>query len=227
MQQVAQVEPIIKVAARQTAPLALDAAAALRFDRERSPPRGDRRPLSKRNKSREERAAAGGAKDETYGQIRAKAVGARSKTVPAEIFIGEAPKRSKAVPPNQSALNHRAARTAAVKREASAPAEDRRVRARGGAANAERAALRQQLAKNPRLYEDKQGNIKAKRPAKSAHLGAKKSAKSASLSPERAAQGARPEDRYGVRSRRAPAARGKSLGASASRSRDERVGLVV
>ena len=100
-----------------------------------------------------------------------------------------------------------------------------RNRGGGGAANAERAALRQQLAKNPRLYEDKQGNIKAKRPAKSAHVGAKKSAKSASFSPERAAQGARPVDRYGVR-RRAAAARGKSLGASASRSR-ERVGLVV
>jgi len=214
------------LAALQTAPLALDAAAALRFDRARSPPRGDRRPLSKRNKSREERAAAGGAKDETYGQIRAKAVGARSKTVPAEIFIGEAPKRSRAVPPNQSALNRRAARTAAVKREASEPAEDRRVRARGGPANAERAALRQQLAKNPRLYEDKQGNIKAKRPAKSA-VGAKKSAKSASLSPEEQGVGARPEDRYGVR-RRAPAARGKSLGASASRSRVRAaVGLVA
>ena len=144
--------------------------------------------------------------------------------MPAEVFIGEAPKRSRAVPPNQSALARRAARTAAVKREASAPAEDRRVRTRGGAANAERAAARQRMAENPRLYEDKQGNIKAKRPAKSA-VGAKKSAKSASFSPERAAQGARPEDRYGV-CRRAPAARGKSLGAAASRSR-VRVGLVV
>ncbi len=88
------------LAAHQKAPLALDAAALVGRNRERSPPRGDRRPLSKRNKIREERAAAGGAKDETYGQVRAKAVGARSKTVPAEIFIGEAPKRSKAVPPN-------------------------------------------------------------------------------------------------------------------------------
>ena len=139
--------------------------------------------------------------------------------MPAEIFIGEAPKRSKAVPPNQGALNRRAARTAAVKREASAPAEDGRVRARGGAANAERAAARQQLAKNPRLYEDRQGNIKAKRPAKSA-VGAKKSAKT--FSPEAVeVVGARPEDRYGVR-RRAP---GKSR-SSASRSR-ECVGLVA
>ena len=70
-----------------------------------------------------------------------------------------------------------------MKREASAPAEDGRVRARGGAANAERAALRQQVAKNPRLYEDEQGNIKAKRPAKSA-VGAKKSATSASYRPK-------------------------------------------
>jgi len=95
------------LAAHQKAPLATDAAALFGRDRERSPPRGDRRPLSKRNKSREERAAAGGAKDETYGQIREKALSARSKTVPAEIFIGEAPKRSRAVPPNQSALSRR------------------------------------------------------------------------------------------------------------------------
>ena len=92
------------VAMHEKAPLALDAAALVR---ERSPPRGDRRPLSKRNKSREDRAAARGAED-TYGQIRAKAISARSKTVPAEIFIGEAPKRSKAVPPNQSARGARA-----------------------------------------------------------------------------------------------------------------------
>ncbi len=79
------------LAMHQKAPLALDAAALAGRNRERSPPCGDRRPLSKRNTSHEERAAAGGAKDETYGQIRAKAMGARSKTVPAEIFIGEAP----------------------------------------------------------------------------------------------------------------------------------------
>ena len=202
----------------------MDAAAALRAGRERSPPRGDRRPLSKRNKSREDRAATGGAKDETYGQIREKALSARSKTVPTEIFIGEAPKRSRAVPPNQSALSRRAARTAAVKREASAPAEDRRVRARGGPANAERAAMRQNLAANPRLYQDKQGNVKA-RVAKS--VGAKtvgaKAKKSSSFSEAEAS--ARPEDRYGVR-RRAPA-RGKSLGASASRSRERAAGLVA
>ena len=74
----------------QKAPLAEDVAALVGRTRERSPPRGDRRPLSKRNKSREDRAAAGGAND-TYGQIRAKALGARSKTLPAEVFIGENP----------------------------------------------------------------------------------------------------------------------------------------
>ena len=104
-----------------------------------------------------------------------------------------------------------------MKRTASEPAEDRRVRARGGPANPERAAARQQPAKNPRLYEDRQGNVKAKRVAKT--VGAKKSAKSASFSPEASA---RPEDKYGVR-RRAPA-RNKSLGASRSR---ERVGVVA
>ena len=200
------------LAAHQKAPLALDAAALVGRNRERSPPRGDRRPLSKRNKSREDRAAAGGAEG-TYGQIREKALSARSKTVPAEVFIGEAPKRSRAVPPNQSALMRRAARTAAVKREASAPAEDRRVRARGGAANAERAAARQRLAANPRLYEDKQGNVKSRM--------AKTAKKSKAPSPE-AEVSARPEDRYGVR-RRAPP-RAKS--ARVSRSR-ERVGLVA
>ena len=203
------------VVMQEKAPLAQDAAALVR---ERSPPRGDRRPLSKRNKSREDRAAARGAED-TYGQLRAKAMSARSKTVPAEVFIGEAPKRSRAVPPNQSALTRRAARTAAVKREASAPAEDRRVRTRGGAANAERAAARQRMAENPRLYEDKSGNVKSRR-AKTAKAVAKKGKAS---SPD-VELSSRPEDRYGVR-RRAPA-RGKSLGASASRSR-ERVGLVA
>ena len=202
------------VAMHEKAPLALDAAALVR---ERSPPRGDRRPLSKRNKSREDRAAARGAED-TYGQLRAKAMSARSKTVPAEVFIGEAPKRSRAVPPNQSALMRRAARTAAIKREASAPAEDRRVRTRGGAANAERAAARQRMAENPRLYEDKSGNVKSRR-AKTAKAVAKKGKASSPVEPS-----SRPEDRYGVR-RRAPA-RGKSLGASASRSR-ERIGLVA
>ena len=97
----------------------------------------------------------------------------------------------------------------------------------------------QQLAKNPRLYEDRQGNVKAKRPAKNnaktksvAESVAKSVAKSVasrtSFSPEASS---RPEDKYGVR-RRPPARRGKSLGAavssSASRSRDSRrVGLAA
>ena len=92
------------LAAHQKAPLAQDIAAAAR----QRLPQGDRRPLSKRNKSREDRAAAGGAAD-SYGQIRAKALAARSKTVPAEVFIGETPKRSKAVPPNASALRRQQA----------------------------------------------------------------------------------------------------------------------
>ena len=165
------------LAAQQKAPLAADAAAAAlapyvgprREGRERSPPRGDRRPLAKRNQSREERAAAGGAK-ESYGQMRQKALGERSKTVPAEVFIGEAPKRSQPVrPPNQSALNRRAApRADAQKRGASHAAEDRRTKPRGGAANAERAERRDKKAANERLYEESQGNVKAKRPAKKA-----------------------------------------------------------
>ena len=133
------------LAAHQKAPLAQDLAASVR---ERSPPRGDRRPLSKRSKSREDRAAAGGATD-SYGQIRAKALAARSKSVPAEIFIGETPKRSKAVPPNQSALRRREARAKSTKRTASEPAEDQRVKTRGGPANPDRAAVRQRQADNP------------------------------------------------------------------------------
>ena len=157
-------------------------------------------------------------------------MGERSKTMPAEVFIGGGPKRSQPVrPPNHSALNRRpAARAGAVKREASAPAEDRRTRARGRAANAELAASAARggaKSKNPRFYADKQGNVKAKRPAKYNAKSAKSAKKSvASFSPE--AVGARPEDRYGVRRR--PPARGKSLAAvSASRSRERRVGLVA
>ena len=135
--------------------------------------------------------------------------------MPAEIFIGEAPKRSRAVPPNQSALNRRAARSAAQKREASEPAEDQRVRARGGPANPERAAARQRQAENPRLYEDRQGNVKSRR-AKTAV--AKKGKAS---SPEAEITSSRPEDRYSVRRR---LARNKSVGASRSR---ERVGVVA
>ena len=74
-------------------------------------------------------------------------------------------------------------------------------------------------AANERLYEDSQGNVKAKRPAKKAKT--KKSvSQRMSFSPKAAA--ARPEDRYGVR-RRAPA-RGKSLpSSSASRERQRAV----
>ena len=127
---------------QQQAPVALDAAALAvlapyvgpRRERERSPPRGDRRPLSTRNRSRERRAAAGG-DQESYGQLREKAVKERSKTVPAKesFYIGDEMKRSRPVlPRNQAALKRQAApRPAAVKREASVPAEDRRTRARG------------------------------------------------------------------------------------------------
>ncbi len=137
--------------------------------------------------------------------------------MPAEVFIGEPLKRSKAVPPSASALRRQQARTAATKRPASVPAEDTRVRTRGGPANAESAAVRQKLADNGRLYEDKQGNIKSKRVAKT--VGAKTSKKGASNSPD--VQLNRPEDKYGVRAR---TQRAKSSRASRSR---ERVGVVV
>ena len=147
--------------------------------------------------------------------------------MPAKVFIGETPKRSRAVPPNQSALRRREARAIAVKRTASEPAEDQRVRARGGPANPERAAVRQRQADNPRLYQDRQGNVKAKRVAKTVGAKTAKTKKSSSSSSfsEEAQASTRPEDRYGVR-RRAPA-RNKSLGA-ASRSRERAAaGLVA
>ena len=125
--------------------------------------------------------------------MRDKALIERSKTVPAAVFIGDAaPKRARAVPPNAAALNRRAApRADAQKRAASYAAEGRRAKPRGGAANAERAerrdavyarqarmdkAAQRQVARgdnkkaaaNKRLYEDSQGNVKAKRPAKKA-----------------------------------------------------------
>ena len=113
------------------------------------------------------------------------------------------------------------------------PAEDVRVKTRGGPANAERAAIRQRLAQNERLYEDKQGNIKSKRAAKT--VTARRSKDTEPEKPSRVAKSvtskkgkdlsyeppSRPEDRYGVRRR---AQRAKNL--SVSRSR-EPVGVLV
>ena len=86
--------------------------------------------------------------------------------MPAEVFIGDQPKRARGVPPNAAQLKRRQARVAATKRQAFEPADDVRVRTRGGPADADRVAVRQKLADNVRLYEDKQGNIKSKRVAK-------------------------------------------------------------
>ena len=89
-------------------------------------------------------------------------------------YIGDEMKRSRPVlPRNQAALKRQAApRPAAVKREASVPAEDRRTRARGGAADIERAEMRDAAyahqarmdaaKKQKNLHEDFAGNIKAK-----------------------------------------------------------------
>ncbi len=203
------------LAESQKAPLAADAALVGREPRERSPPRGDRRPLSTRNRSREQRAAAAGA-EESYGQIRQKALNARSKTVPAEIFIGEAPKRSRAVPPIQDALMRRAARTAATKRGASGPAEDERAKQRGGAANVERAVRRQRLS---RLYADRTNPVAKKSKTASPEVSRAKKSKTVSLEVSR---GTRPEDKYGVRRR----AWARTKDQRASRSRD-RAGLVA
>ena len=70
--------------------------------------------------------------------------------------------------------------------------------------------MRQKLADNGRLYEDKQGNIKSRRVAKM--VGAKTNKKGASSD----VQSSRPEDRYGVRRR---TQRAKSSNVSRSRER--------
>ena len=85
--------------------------------------------------------------------------------------------------------------------------------------------VREKMAENPRLYEDKSGNVKSRRTkpeAKTVNTDAK-TAKSKKGKGFAEPQSSRPEDRYGVRTR---VQRSKTLGASASRSR-ERVGLVV
>ena len=216
------------LAARQLAEPASDMAQE-KFARERSPPRGDRRPLSKRNASREKRASAGGVDGQTYGQVRDKALAQRSKTVPAEVFIGDKPARARG-PPNAAQLKRRNARAAATKRMASEPAEDRRVKVRGGLADAG-AERRQKLAANTNLYEDKSGNIKSKRAKTVANSSAAKTTKSKttgakgrfSKQSEPDISLLRPEDRYGVRQRRAKSVTSRSASGSASRPR----GVVV
>ena len=104
-----------------------------------------------------------------------------------------------------------------MKRTASEPAEDQRVRARGGPANPERAAIRQRQADNPRLYQDRQGNVKSKRAKTTVAKTVAKKGKA--YEPE--VTSVRPEDRYGVRRR---PARNKSVGASRAR---ERAGVVA
>ena len=114
------------------------------------------------------------------------------------------------------------------------PADDVRVRTRGGPADADRVTVRQKLADNVRLYEDKNGNIKSRRVAKTASTSAKsndaktnaktnsKTAKSVGAKTKQTAsppmRSNRPEDKYGVRRTRA-----KSV---VSRSR-ERMATVV
>ena len=216
------------LANRQLAEPAQDIAQE-KFSRERSPPRGDRRPLSKRNASREKRASAGGVDGETYGQVRDKALAQRSKTVPAEVFIGDKPARARG-PPNAAQLKRRNARAAATKRVASEPAEDRRVKVRGGLADAG-AERRQKLAANTNLYEDKSGNIKSKRAktVKAATVYEDKTVKSKRNAAKSSRQSdiqydmSRPENRYGVR--RAQSVKPRDQSSRSSRS--SRVGIVV
>ena len=156
--------------------------------------------------------------------MRDKALAQRSKTVPAEVFIGDRPARARG-PPNAAQLKRRNARAAATKRMASEPAEDRRVKVRGGLADAG-AERRQKLANNTNLYEDKSGNIKSKRAKTVANSSAAKTTKSKgakSKQSEPDVSSSRPEDRYGVRQRRAKSVTSRSVSGSASRPR----GVVV
>ena len=107
-----------------------------------------------------------------------------------------------------------------MKREASAPAVDGRTRTRGGAADAARAEARDAFArqaekqksqkKNPNLYEDSAGNVKARKKPK------QQQAKKVAFSPP-ARGGGRPEDKYGVRNRRVSAGKSNSLSVSRDR----------
>ena len=139
--------------------------------------------------------------------------------MPADILIGDKPRRARG-PPNAAQLKRRIARTSATKRQASEPADDTRVKARGGLADSA-AERRQKLAANARLYEDASGNIKSRRVVKTAASAAKSEAKSQAKSNSNSAKttnrtsktvGAknkskqspdtksnRPEDKYGVR----------------------------
>ena len=102
-------------------------------------------------------------------------------------------------------------------RDAAYARQARMDAAKKQAARAQTAAPQKQ--KNPNLYDDSAGNIKAKN-KKSRKPKVKK--KASSFSPPARAS-SRPEDRYGVRNRRTSS---KSLGISASRSRDSlRVGV--
>ena len=158
--------------------------------------------------------------------MRDKALAQRSKTVPAEVFIGDKPARARG-PPNAARLKRRNARAAATKRMASEPAEDRRVKVRGGLADAG-AERRQKLAANTNLYEDKSGNIKSKRAKTVANSSAAKTKTTGakgrfSKQSEPDISLLRPEDRYGVRQRRAKSVTSRSASGSASRPR----GVVV
>ena len=159
--------------------------------------------------------------------MRDKALAQRSKTVPAEVFIGDKPARARG-PPNAAQLKRRNARAAATKRMASEPAEDRRVKVRGGLADAG-AERRQKLAANTNLYEDKSGNIKSKRAKTVANSSAAKTTKSKTTGAkgrfskqsgsEPDMRSSRPEDRYGVRQQRAKSVAMRSV----SRSRERGV----
>ena len=161
--------------------------------------------------------------------MRDKALAQRSKTVPAEVFIGDKPARARG-PPNAAQLKRRNARAAATKRMASEPAEDRRVKVRGGLADAG-AERRQKLASNANLYEDKSGNIKSKRAktVKAATVYEDKTVKSKQKAAKSSRQSdlqydmSRPENRYGVR--RAQSVKPRDQSSRSSRS--SRVGIVV
>ena len=77
--------------------------------------------------------------------------------------------------------------------------------------------------KNPNLYEDQAGNIKARKKPKQQQQqqAKKKKKKKAAFSPPARGRGTRPEDKYGVRNRRSSVSAGK-ISNSLSVSRDRR-----
>ena len=135
-------------------------------ERERSPPRGDRRPQKAREHSDEkhkrEEANREGA---SYFQLRSKAMKERSSVLPREYYIGD--------PKNQALLDKKADSRARAAKRPAVPIEPPAAKRRGGAANPGEVAVyearqekQKKLRENSHLFEAADGNLKIRKPMK-------------------------------------------------------------